>query len=264
MKEFSQIGWTWYPSVVIGFGLWTLMYVFAVRRGKHMALASQIAFHIGTLIGLIALVSPLDELGDKYLFSAHMVQHLLLMFGATHLWLAGVPSWIIDGLLPARLTGFIQWLVRPIPAFLIFVSAMLLWHIPSLYQFALDHEGVHIFEHLMFISAALIGWWPVIGAENSRFLKPAPPVRMLYLFLLAIPCTTLSAILTFARVPLYPYYLTVPHPFGMNALQDQHLGGLLMWLPTHIVLLIMLGMTFLQWFAASNRQSEQEFVNTLS
>ena len=78
MNRLWQIGWTWHPSVVIGFSLWTLLYILA-NRGKRTSLVQQVAFHIGTLIGLVALVSPLDELGDEYLFSAHMVQHLLLM-----------------------------------------------------------------------------------------------------------------------------------------------------------------------------------------
>ncbi len=264
MNEFFQVGWTWYPSVVIGFSLWTVLYVLVIRRSKATSLASQIAFHIGTLVGLLALVSPLDELGDEYLFSAHMVQHLLLMFVTAPMWLIGVPGWMIDRLLPNRAAKFVPWFVSPVPAFLVFVGVMWFWHIPAFYQMALENEGIHIFEHLTFIGAALIGWWPILGAEESRLPKPEPPVRMLYLFLLAVPCTALAAILTFAHMALYPFYLTASHPFGMNALQDQHLGGLLMWLPTHFVLLVMLGFTFLTWFAKSNRQSDRELVDTLS
>ena len=68
MNELLKAGWTWYPSVVTGFSLWTILYVWA-NRGKHTPMLQQIAFHLGTLAGLIALVSPLDELGDEYLFS---------------------------------------------------------------------------------------------------------------------------------------------------------------------------------------------------
>ena len=88
MTAFLQIGWTWYPSVLIGFGLWTLLYAWA-NRGRQTPLAQQVAFHLGTLAGLVALVSPLDELGDEYLFCAHMVQHLLLMLVTAPLWLIG-------------------------------------------------------------------------------------------------------------------------------------------------------------------------------
>jgi cytochrome c oxidase assembly factor CtaG len=256
MNELPQVAWTWYPSVVIGFSLWTLLYIFAIRRGKPTPLAQQIAFHIGTLTGLIALVSPLDELGDEYLFSAHMVQHLLLMFVTVPFWLMGASAWMIDRIIPNRLTRFVQGVTTPLTAYLIFVGMMWFWHIPSVYETAQESEAIHIFEHLTYIGAALIGWWPVAGAEASRIPKPERPMR--------IPCTALAAILTFAHAPLYPFYETVSHPFGLDALQDQHLGGLLMWLPTHLVLLVAIGVTFLKWFADSNHRSEQEFVETLS
>jgi putative membrane protein len=264
MNEFPQVGWTWYPSVVIGFSLWTLLYVIAIRRGKPVPLSQQISFHTGTLIGLIALVSPLDELGDEYLFSAHMVQHLLLMFVTVPFWLIGTSGWMLAGLPAKKLTRFLQWLASPMPAYVLFVGVMYFWHVPYLFEIAQRNEAIHIFEHLTYIGGALIGWWPVAGSETSQLIKPAAPVRMLYLFLLAIPCTALAAILTFAPAPLYPFYVPVPHPFGLDALQDQRLGGLLMWLPTHLVLLGALGITFFKWFTDSNRMSEQELVKTLS
>ncbi len=264
MNELLNVGWTWYPSVVIGFSIWTLLYIFAIRRGKPTPLTHQIAFHIGTLVGLVALVSPLDELGDEYLFSAHMVQHLLLIFGAAPLWLIGTPGWLVDGIIPQRLNRFVNWLANPMSAFAAFVFVMFFWHIPSIYKLALESEGIHIFEHLTYIGSALIGWWPVMGADSSRIFKPEPPIRMLYLFLLTVPCTVLAAILTFSHAPLYTFYVTAPHPFGSTALEDQHLGGLLMWLPTHMFLLLALSITFLKWFQGSERQVEQDFVKSLS
>ncbi len=149
-------------------------------------------------------------------------------------------------------------------AYVAFVSVMFFWHIPAMYELAQESEAIHIIEHLTYIGLALIGWWPVMGAETSRIPKPAPPVQMLYLFLLAVPCTALASILTFSHAPLYVFYETAPHPFGLNALQDQQLGGLLMWLPTHMFLLLALGVTFLKWFKNSDRQTEQNFVKSLS
>jgi len=259
----GEPGWTWYPSVVIGFSLWTLLYMWA-NRGRHTPLIQQVAFHLGTLVGLLALVSPLDELGDEYLFSAHMLQHLLLMFVTAPLWLLGTSGWLVDGIIPKRLDKLVKRLAGPMSAFVAFVGVLWFWHIPAIYEIAQESEAVHIFEHLSFIGAALIGWWPVIGTETSRIPKPAPPVRMLYLFLLAVPCTALAAILTYAKTPLYPFYLTAPRMYGLSALQDQHLGGLLMWLPTHMFLLLALGITFLRWFASSSRKADQDFAKTLS
>ena len=260
MNELLQIDWTWYPSVVIGFSLWTLLYAWA-NRGKHTPPLQQIAFHLGTLAGLIVLVSPLDELGDEYLFSAHMVQHLLLMFVTAPLWLIGTPGWLVDGIIPKRLDGFVKRLASPTSAFVAFVGVLWFWHVPAVYEMAQESEAIHIFEHLTFIGAALIGWWPVAGADVSRIPKPAPPLRMLYLFLMTIPCTGLAAVLTLAHTPLYPFYVTAPHIFGLDALQDQHLGGLLMWLPTHIFLLLAIGITFFKWFEDSDRKVGQDIAD---
>jgi len=264
MNDFLQVGWTWYPSVVIGFSAWTLLYVFAVRRGKPTQPAQQIAFHVGTLIGLVALVSPLDELGDEYLFSAHMIQHLLLIFGTAPLWLIGTPGWLVDRIVPQGMNKLIKWLTNPMSAFAALVCVMWFWHIPAIYEMAQESEAIHIFEHLTYIGSALIGWWPVMGASSSRISKPEPPARMLYLFLLAVPCTVLAAILTFSQSPLYEFYVTASHPFGLTALEDQHLGGLLMWLPTHMFLLLALSITFFKWFQDSDRQVEQNFAKSLS
>jgi len=264
MNELLSVGWTWYPSVVIGFSIWTILYVVAIQRGKPTPVMQQIAFHLGTLAGLIALVSPLDELGDEYLFSAHMVQHLLLMFITAPLWLIGTPGWMVDRIIPKGLIKSVKWLTGPMSAFAAFVLVLWFWHIPFIYEMAQESEGIHIFEHLTFIGAALIGWWPVAGTETSIIPKPVPPVRMLYLFLLAIPCTALAVILTFAHTPLYAFYVTAPHPFGLDALQDQHLGGLLMWVPTHMFLFLALSITFLKWFTDSERQAEQNLIKSLS
>jgi putative membrane protein len=261
MSELLKVGWTWHPSVVIGFSIWTLLYEFMVRRGQKLPLFQQVAFHVGTLIGLIALVSPLDELGDEYLFSAHMGQHLLLMFGTAPLWLIGTPGWLVDKIIPKGLTKSVEWLAAPIAAYVAFISVIFFWHIPSIYGMAQENEAIHIIEHLTFIGAGLIGWWPVMGADSSHISKPEPPVRMLYLFLLAVPCTALAAILTFSQKPLYAFYITASHPFSLDALQDQHLGGLLMWMPTHMFLLLALGITFIKWFVDSDRKTEKLLFN---
>ncbi|PWB72947.1 MAG: hypothetical protein C3F07_10570 [Anaerolineales bacterium] len=262
MSELLKVGWTWYPSVIIGFSVWTALYILAVKRTGNTSVLRQVAFHTGTLIGLIALVSPLDELGDEYLFSAHMVQHLLLMFGTAPLWVIGAPGWLVEGIIPRGWSRLFERLAVPMSAYVAFVSVMFFWHIPSIYEFAQENEAIHIFEHLTYIGSGLIGWWPVMGAEGTLVPKPEPPARMLYLFLLAVPCTALASILTFARAPMYPFYVTAPHPFGLDALQDQRLGGLLMWLPTHMFLLLALGVTFLKWFTNSERHVLDKFAKS--
>lgn len=265
MTDILFTGWAWYPSVLIGIGVWTGAYLILSgslgrrnRWGQAPKPWQQIAFHSGTLILLLALISPLDELGDKYLFSAHMVQHLSLMFVVSPLWLIGSPDWLINLILPKQLVVAAAWITRPVVAFIVFTTVMLIWHIPALYNLAQSNEGLHVIEHFMYIGAALIGWWPVAAPAGSLFARPPAPVRMLYLFLLAITCTALSAILTFSSLPLYAKYIDAPRVLGMSVLEDQRLGGLLMWLPSHMIILLALGITFFSWFRSTeNRKVDQ-------
>jgi putative membrane protein len=269
MTDILLTGWVWYPSVLIGISLWTGGYLFLtgpLRRrniwGEAPTPWQQIAFHSGTLMLLLALISPLDELGDEYLFSAHMLQHLFMMFVVPPLWLMGSPSWLINVILPKQLVALAVWITRPAAAFIVFTGVMYVWHIPAVYNLAQTNEGMHIFEHIMYIGASLIGWWPVASQAGSIIPKPSAPVSMLYLFLMTIPCTALAAILTFSSLPLYPLYVEAPRIMALNVLEDQRMGGLLMWLPTHMVLLLALGVTFFQWLNGDeNRQADQLVLN---
>ncbi len=269
MTDTLLTGWVWHPSVLIGMGLWTGAYLILIgplrRRntwGEAPKVWQQIAFHSGTLILLLALISPLDGLGDEYLFSAHMLQHLLMMFVAPPLWLMGSPIWLINSILPRRLVALVTWITRPVAAFVVFTSVMFIWHVPALYNPAQTNEGIHIFEHLMYIGAGLIGWFPVAFQAGSAVPKPSAPVCMLYLFSMTLPCTALAAILTFSSLPLYPLYVEAPRITGLSALEDQHMGGLLMWLPTHMVLLLALGITFFQWLNSDeNPQTDHLVLN---
>jgi putative membrane protein len=260
MSELVQVGWSWYPSVIIGFSLWTILYTIGANSSKSVTLAQRISFHAGTIAGALALLSPLDKLGDDYLFSAHMIQHLLLMFVAAPLWLAGLSGDLVDRIIPRTWDNLMKRFTGPVSAYLAFVVVMGFWHIPSVFEAVQGNEGLHIFEHLTFIGAALLGWWPALGPISSRFHMLQAPARMMYLFLLAFPCTALAALLTFARAPLYPFYLSAPHIFGLNALQDQHLGGLLMWLPTHMILLLVLGIIFFRWFLENSLKAERDYI----
>ena len=262
MNTFPDLQWNWYPSVVIGLALWTLAYelLTGTSGGRFAGSAApargqRLAFHAGTLIALLALVSPVDELGDEYLFSAHMLQHLLLMFGAAALWVIGLPGWLVDGLIPAFLRRPAQLLTRPLAAYMIFAGIMFLWHIPGIYQIAQENEGLHIFEHLTFMGAAMIGWWPVWGGRAQFLTTTSSPVRVLYTFLLAFPCTALAAILTFARAPLYPLYMHSSGIAGLSPIEDQRLGGLMMWFPTHMVILLALGFAFFRWMSHEREKS---------
>jgi cytochrome c oxidase assembly factor CtaG len=177
-----------------------------------------------------------------------MVQHLLLMFFTAPLWLAGLPGWLVEHMIPEPLQLLAGKLTAPAIAFFSFVGVMWLWHVPAFFNLAQNYEGIHIFEHLTFIGGALIGWWPIAGPSSTILSKPSAPLRMIYIFFVTMACTGLAALITFSTSPLYAFYRQAPRLFGLNPLEDQHLGGLLMWLPSHMILLLALGVTFLIWF----------------
>jgi putative membrane protein len=252
MSALLEVGWSFYPSVLIGMALWTAAYLLVVQAGRRSGRPAvsqwrQAIFHLGTLAALLALISPLDELGDEYLFSAHMTQHLLLMYVTASCWVIGFPGWLLDASGGRVWRQGLKTVLSPLAALIIFAGVMLVWHIPAIYDFAEAHEWVHITEHLTYIGAAMIGWWPILGPGTRLVPAQSAPVRILYGFLVVMPGTLLGAVLTFAGRPLYQYYQSVPHPFGLTALSDQQLAGLIMWIPTHMILLLWLAVIGARW-----------------
>lgn len=254
------IGWNWEPSVLFGLALLTGTYLVIAgplqRRfasGKPLPVSRQLAFHAGTFSLFLALVSPLDVLADEYLFSAHMVQHMLLLYVAPPLWLIGLPDWAMSlsalGDILRRVAGY---LTRPLIAFLIFNGIMWTWHLPSLYEAALANENLHIFEHLTFLAAAVIGWWPVLAPLPGSARRLPSFTRSLYLFLSAFPCTALAALLTLSTTVLYPFYGAHPWQWGLSPLADQRLGGLIMWLPADMILMLVNMGILYRWFKGSD------------
>jgi cytochrome c oxidase assembly factor CtaG len=242
----TPLAWAWEPSILVGLALLTLAYGWLVgpasrkrARSEEVAPVRQLAFHTGTLLVFLALVSPLDGVADEDLFSAHMLQHMLLTFVAPPLWLLGMPAWPFQWLARRRpVNAILRRLLQPATAFLIFNGVMWAWHLPGAYDAALENEGLHILEHLAFMGAALVGWLPVIGPTLPGVNRLPDLGRSLYLFLSGLACTGLAALITLAPRPLYPYYGQRPQLWGLSPLKDQQLGGLLMWLPADLILML--------------------------
>jgi putative membrane protein len=237
--------WVWEPSVVFGLALLAAAYLVVTNTlrqryawGPPAPRVRQAAFLMGCLVMFLALCSPLDSLGDEALFSAHMVQHMLLIFVVPPLWLIGLPDWLVERLYSSRAA---RWILSPVIAGVIFASILLVWHIPALYDAALANEDLHIIEHLMFIGSAVIGWSPAL--LGGRVKRVSAPVRIVYLFFASLPFTGLGIFFTFADRSFYPFYSDAQMPWGLNPVTDQQLGGLLMWLPGGIVFLAALLIT---------------------
>ena len=260
MLGFSFIsGWNWEPSILLGLVSFVVAYTLMtgpLRRranlGPAVPAARQAAFYLGSLVVFLALLSPLDGLSDEYLFSAHMLQHILITFIAPLLWLVGTPDWMIGRLQSLDTFGkVLNTITRPLPAFLILNSAMWLWHIPIAYNTALEHEWLHILEHVIFMAAGLIGWWPILGLGRRSERGLSPLGKGVYLFLMMFPCTALAALITLSSRQLYTFYGNSPLQLGLTPLFDQQIGGLLMWLPPDLLFMLTSLLFFNQWLSHS-------------
>jgi cytochrome c oxidase assembly factor CtaG len=241
-------GWSFDPVVVGGLGAALVAWLAMVRRiarahpGRGVPRARTAAF-LGALAAIaVALLSGIERY-DTTLFSIHMVQHLLLMLVAapllalaapvTQLLRVASPRWRrrIVGVLHA---GPVEALGQPVVAWVTFTLVMWISHFSPLFDAALENEVVHDAEHVLFLGAGLLFWWPVVGADPAR-RRLSHPVRALYVLLQMPPSSFLGMLITFAAAPLYPHYATLGSPYGIDPLADQQLAGGIMWLGGDVI-----------------------------
>ena len=259
--ELSWIAWHGHPSIIAGLIVLTGAYLLGVgplrRRygwAQRIGSGKVAVFLTGVLVIIVALLSPLHELGDEYLFSAHMVQHLLLTLVAPPLLLMGTPPWLLRPLIHSpRILGAARFLTLPVVAFVLFSVVFAVWHVPSLYDLALRERSIHILEHLTFLVAGVIMWWPILSPLPELPRSPYI-IQMLYLFLQPTVPSIIGAVITFSHGVLYSWYEAAPRIWNISAHTDQQLGGVIMWVPGGLAFLLALAVVFLVW--ASQEESE--------
>ena len=205
------------------------------------------SFVAGLVILFFTLNGPLHDLSDGYLFSAHMVQHLILTLVVPPLLVLGVPGWMLRPLLRGRMAfGIARRLTTVAACFLLFNTVLAFWHLPPMYNLALANHPIHIAQHVMFIAAAVIMWWPITSMLPE--LPRAPyPAQMLYCFLLVIPMSVISIYIAMADTLLYPAYATAARIFGVTPMEDQQYGGLIMWIPGGVFFYAVMTVVFFKW-----------------
>ena len=253
--SFSWFQWHFHLDIVVGVFLLEGIYLLGVgplRKRYHLADAvpssNVLLFSIGVLVLYVALTSPIHHLADEFLFSAHMVQHLLLMLVVPPLLLTGTPAWLLRPLVRSKIVLAVgRFLTHPLVAFAVSTGVLALWHVPALYDLALRNEPAHILEHLFFISTAVIMWWPVLS-PLPELPRASYPVQMVYLFFLTIPMGFIGAAITFSQRVLYTWYDTVPRLWGLSAIADQQIGGLIMKVPGALTFMGILALVFFKWY----------------
>jgi putative membrane protein len=246
--------WTLAPAVLGGCALAAWVYARGVIAARRRAPRARVAarwrvccYAAAWLTLLVALVSPLDAVSGA-LFSAHMLQHLLLMMVAAPLFVLGDPMTATLWAVPMRgrraaaawwrraapLRAGWRFLTAPLAAWTLHVAVLWTWHYPAFYDHALRVEPVHVVEHATFFLTALLFWWPVLRPHGRRLRDG---ITVVYLFAAALQGTLLGAALTLATHPLYTAHFGTTRAWGLTPLEDQQLAGLLMWVPAGFVYL---------------------------
>jgi putative membrane protein len=242
--------WSVHPSTAIGIAALGALYVWAAHRLRQQpTLTQKIYFITGLFVMFASLNGPIHDLSDDYLFSAHMVQHLLLTLAMPPLLLAGVPGWMLRPVLSRpRVAPIVRFLTRAPICFVVFNLVIAVWHLPPFYNAAMANHNLHIVEHLMFMAAAVLMWWPLIS-QLPEFPRLAYPGQMLYSFLMSIPMSIIAVYIAMSDHVLYPAYSAAPRVLPISPLEDQLLGALIMWIPGGIIFMIIMTVVFFKWNA---------------
>ncbi len=260
--------WPIEPSIVIVTVLLLVAYFAAATRWRSRFPGSQpvppgrIAAFLAALVTLqLALQTPLAYLSDYYLFSAHMIEHMLLTLVFPPLFLLGVPGWMIRPVFVrfsfALTLG--RFFTQPLIAYGLFNVIFLGYHLPALYDLSLAVPLTHILIHQVFIATALLSWWPVLS-QLHELPRPSPPSQLLYLFAQTLPSGALGALFTFSGTALYTEYLNAPRVWtSLSPVADQQLGGVIMWVIGGTFFLAAFVLVFLSWARASESQERRRY-----
>ncbi len=264
--------WSWEPTVLLGLAALVAAYVIAWRRGllsDDDDVSSWVGsprlrpwfFGAGVVVGFIALLSPIDTGGDQYLFSLHMVQHLLLMMVAPPLCILGLAGMRSPFAGPPGVWRR-AWasLVNPWSATVIFSGVLLVWHIPALYDATLTTEPIHVVEHLSFIAVGVIFWWPIIdpmraAVDRQRWVGTFAKIAMLVAS--GVPPTVLGLIFTVAPHAFYDFYARAPRLWGLSPVIDQQLAGVVMFGAGNLIYFAAVVMIFWRVFGDPARDEEE-------
>lgn len=254
--RFSLWGFEIHTSVLIGTVYLAAVYLFALgpaRERYGWADEAGPTWRKVSYLGAVALIffalnGPLHTLSDEYLFSAHMVQHMLLMLVMPPFLILGVPPWLIRKALERPAVARVaRFLTHPVVAYLAYNVTFIGWHVPQMYNWALVSHDLHIVQHLMFMAVAVMMWWPVVNPVPELERIPTGPLLMMYVFAFGVPSTILSAFITLSDTVFYPWYAVAPRVSPLSPLEDQRLGGLIMWIPGMLIFWVAITVVFFRW-----------------
>lgn len=259
--------WLWpallASAALYGFGVRQLWRASSGRRG--IRLTDVGAFALGWLALAAALADPLDALGQVS-FAAHMAQHEILMLVAAPLLVLGKPLvalvWVFPPTRRQRIVRPLRgrrwraawgWLVSAPVAWSVHALTLWVWHAPAWFEAGLHHAAIHDLQHASFFASALLFWWALVRRRPGG-------VAVLVVLTTLLHTGFLGALLTFAPGVWYPSYVNADNPWGMTALADQQLGGLIMWVPAGAIFIGAGVMLLAQWLRALERAPQRAWL----
>jgi cytochrome c oxidase assembly factor CtaG len=231
--------------------------------GRGVRTWQALCFVLGASAVAVALVSPLDELAEE-LFAAHMAQHVLLAIVAPPLLVLSAPTVAVANAVPSRRRPRVVRAIKgsratvaawtffttPVIACAVHAVALWVWHAPLLYAAALEHPALHALEHLSFLGTALLLWWSIIHPRRAR--REAYGIGIVMLFVTMLHSGALGALIAMSHRVWYPLQ-TRAEQFGLTPLDDQHLAGLIMWVPGGFLYLVAMGVLFVAFMRSVAR-----------
>ncbi len=258
--------WEFHPhiDVWIVFGLIAIAYVVAVRRWVPVdseqrpgtTQVQKLAFFAGLAILWIGADWPIHDLAENYLFSVHMVQHTLFSLVAPPLILLGLPAPVLRKLM-SPFMGVLRFMTKPLIALALFNIVIVVTHWPPVVDLSVTNEPAHFGMHLVLVFSSLVMWWVVV-TPLPELGGPSPPGKMLFLFGQSIVPTVPASFLTFASTPIYLAYEQAPRIWGISAVTDQMMAGLIMKIGGGLLLWSVIALLFFKWYSSEQKVQPSE------
>jgi putative membrane protein len=247
--------WPLDPTVYIGLVALYFGHAWLARGVDDAQRKHTLYFGLGLLTVWVALETQLDTIADYYLDSVHMLQHVLLGFLAPPLMLLGLSPGMVARLV--RVPG-VRAITEPVPAQVIAGLVMIVWHLPPLYDATLYSEPLHIGEHLTFIAAGLLLYWPMLQATSAHASwQMSPGVKLLYMLVATLPQDGVALALIFSRVPFYEYYTHAPRLIeSLTPVVDQTVAGAVLMIFGKATIVVAALAVFIRWFSGEQRADE--------
>jgi len=257
-----EFSWHLHPDVVLLCAFLLAGYFWAITMLRESisdagrVRRSQVVLYCSGVLSLYLVAgTPVHDISEQYLLTAHMFQHTVFIMISAPLMLAGIPSWLWQALL--RRPGMLpagRVLAHPVVAFLAFNALQVVTHLPEVVNFALETHWFHLFVHVALVASAILMWWPVLS-NVPELPRLSPPLRMAYLFVQSLVPTVVAAFVTFADSAVYDFYAQAPRMWSLSAVEDQQIAGGVMKLMGSLILWGFITVIFFQWFYKEQREA---------